>query len=293
VLGLSRVSLTLSPGILGIVGPNGSGKSTLVRVLTGLVAPSEGTLSVLGGDPFRNASIRRRIAVVPATECFFDGISARRNLEIVFRFRGYSRREASARAAHALHLVQLEADGNRVYRTWSRGMRQRLKLAVALEDPAELVLLDEPFLGVDPPSRIHLRTLIEKLSAEGRTVLVSSHVLHEIESLTSRVAVLAFGRVLGLGHVSEILSELRDAHPHRLRLEVDEPRRLASELVRLTHVREVRVVDHGVELVTEHPEVAYREIAATALGAGLVLRRLEPLDQGLEAVFHTVTRERR
>lgn len=293
VLGLSRVDLALTPGILGIVGPNGSGKSTLVRVLTGLVPPNEGTVTVLGGDPFRDASIRSRIAVVPATECFFDGLSARRNLELAFRFRGRSQKDAAARATHALQIIQLEQDGHRVYRTWSRGMRQRLKLGVVLADPAELVLLDEPFLGVDPPSRLHLRVLIEKLGAEGRTVLVSSHVLHEIESLTDRVAVLAYGRVLGLGHVSEILEELREAHPHRLRLEANDPRRLASEVIRLPHVREVRVTDAGVELVTERPDVAYRELAETALRADVVLRRLEPLDQGLEAVFHTVTRERR
>lgn len=290
VVGLSRVDLELSPGITGIIGPNGSGKSTLMRVLTGLLRPSEGALRVLGGDPFADPLVRERIAFVPATECFHDGLSGRRNLEIAFVSRGATRAESRAMAESALHTIGLVKDGNRVYRTWSRGMRQRLKLGVALTVPAELVLLDEPFLGVDPPTRRDLRDRILAMGGDGRAVLVSSHVLHEIESLTDRVGVLARGRLLGFGNVESILRELRDRHPHRIRVGVDEPRRLAEELLKLPHVTEVRLDGTArLEFVSVEPEAAYRELAGAIVRAGALVREVETLDRTLEAVFTHVT----
>lgn len=290
VVGLSKVDLGLGPGITGIVGPNGSGKTTLMRVLTGLIEPNEGTVRVFGGSPFESAEIRRRISFVPATECFFEGLSGRRNLEIAFLSHGYSRRDARERAGRALDTVKLTADGNRRYGTWSRGMRQRLKLGLTLSSDSELVLLDEPFLGVDPPSRRDLRELILSLGQSGRTVLVSSHVLHEVESLTHTVGVIAHGRLLGFGEIGTLLVELRDRHPHRIELEVDEARRMAEHLIRLPHVSEIRLVsDHVVEFVSEQPEVAYKEIPALLSRSGVLARRLRTMDDTLEAVFTHVT----
>ncbi len=290
VIGLSRVDMALSPGITGIVGPNGSGKTTMMRVLTGLIPPSEGAVRVFGGPPFSQTEVRRRIAIVPATECFFDGLSGRRNLEVAFLAHGLAPREARERARHGLELVGLTADGHRRYGTWSRGMRQRLKLALVLAGEAELVLLDEPFLGVDPPSRRVVRDHILALARAGRTLLVSSHVLHEIESLTDLVGVLAHGRLLGFGKIEQLLLDLRDRHPHRVHVVCDRPRDLAAVLLQRPHVREVRVAGpEGLEFVTEHPEVAYRELAALAVEHDLLIRRLETLDNTLEAVFRHVT----
>ncbi len=290
VVGLSKVSLALHPGITGIVGPNGSGKSTLMRVLTGLIAPQEGRAEVLGGNPFAEASVRARIRLVPATQCFHDELSGRRNLEIAFLARGHDRRSARELADRALDGIHLTADGNRRVRTWSRGMRQRLKLGLALADDSELVLLDEPFLGVDPPSRRELSDAIERLGVSGRTVLVSSHVLHEVESLTDRVGVLAHGRLLGFGRIEELLRELRDRHPHRVELATDDPRTLGAALLALPHVREVRVTaPDRLEFVTGRPETAYRELASLVVGAGVALRGVQTLDNTLEAVFRHVT----
>ncbi len=290
VIGLSRVDLALAPGITGIVGPNGSGKSTMMRVLTGLMPPSEGTVSVLGGAPFSQPEIRQRIAIVPATECYFDGLSGQRNLEVAHLSHGLTPREARERALRGLELVGLTADGHRRYGTWSRGMRQRLKLALVLVSEAELVLLDEPFLGVDPPSRRLLRTHILEMAAAGRTVLVSSHVLHEIESLTDLVGVLAHGRLLGFGKIEQLLLDLRDRHPHRVRVACDRARELAAALLARDHIREARVMGSEViEFVTDRPEIAYRELAAVAVERGLLIRRLETLDNTLEAVFRHVT----
>jgi len=290
VVGLSQLSLELRSGITGLVGPNGSGKSTLMRVLTGLLAPQEGSVEVLGGDPFRQEAIRARTAFVPATEAFFRELSGKRNLEAAFLMRGLSLADARRATDRALELSGLTDASSRAYGAWSRGMRQRLKLGLALASDAQLVLLDEPFLGVDPPSRRDLRDLIVKLGESGRTVLVSSHVLHEIESLTDKVGVLARGRLLGFGRIDALLLELRDRHPHRIAIDVEEPRRLAASLLALAHVREVAVTgDASLEFVTDEPSLAYREVTAMIGRLGLVARRVHTVDGNLEAVFHHVT----
>lgn len=289
VVGLSKVSLSLDPGITGIVGPNGSGKTTLMRVLSGLLAPLEGRVSVLAGAPFTDAAVRNRISLVPANSSFFDGMSARRNLEVAFLAKGKTGVEAKELAIRALELVRLTEHADRRYGVLSRGMRQRVKLGLTLAARTELVLLDEPFLGVDPPSRKQLREIILELGASGRTVLVSSHVLHEVESLTDRVGVLAHGRLLGFGRIDALLRELRDQHPHGVRLETSDPRRLAVALVAFPHVREVKVSGSGIAFLTDHPEDAYRDLARAVAATGVVVRRVEAPDNTLEAVFKHVT----
>jgi ABC-2 type transport system ATP-binding protein len=290
VVGLSQVDLNFAPGITGIVGPNGSGKTTLMRVLTGLLAPGEGAATVLGGSPFDRADIRTRVSFVPATECFHPALSGRRNLEVAFTARGYDRKTAKAMAVKGLELISLTGDGDRRYGTWSRGMRQRLKLGVALAAEPEIVLLDEPFLGVDPPSRRHLMDLVARLGSGGKTVVISSHVLHEIESLTDLVGILAHGRLLGMGRIHDLIRDLRDRHPHRLLIDTDDARALATELVGLPHVTEI-AIDGGniIEIITRQPDTAYREITGLIAKSGRLVRRLETLDNGLEAVFRHVT----
>lgn len=290
VVGLSRVTLGLAPGITGLVGPNGSGKTTLMRVLTGLVLPREGKTTIFGEEPFFSASARSRVSLVPAVEAFYENISGLRNLEVAFLARGCSLSDAKTNAAKALDLVGLTGDGSRKVETWSRGMRQRLKLGLALVADAGVVLLDEPFLGVDPPNRQRLRQHIEWLGNHGRTVLITSHVLHEIESLTDQVGILAHGRLLGMGHVGSLLSQLRDRYPHRIELEVNQPRKLAAALVGLPHVRELRVKNDGIlELLTESPEQAYRDLATAVGMSGALIYRVVARDNSLEALFSHVT----
>jgi ABC-2 type transport system ATP-binding protein len=290
VVGLSNVSLSLGPGITGIVGPNGSGKTTMMRTLTGLISPVEGSVRVFGGEPFLDADVRARISLVPAGSSFYDNLTARRNLEVAFLAKGQPRAEARDRASQALEMVRLTADGDRRYGVLSRGMRQRVKLGLTLASDDGLVLLDEPFLGVDPPNRRNIRDIIFGLGEAGRTVLISSHVLHEVESLTDRVGVLAHGRLLGFGRIQTLLRELRDRHPHRIQLQVDEPRVLAQTLMGLSHVQELKIDgERHLEFVTDHPEVAYREVARAVVASGAVVRRVETLDNTLEAVFAHVT----
>lgn len=290
VVGLSQVTMSLAAGITGIVGPNGSGKTTLMRALVGLLNPREGTLRVLGGAPFLDAAIRAEITLVPATENFHPGLPARTNLEVAFLARGYGRAEARGMARRGLELIGLTQDADRRYATWSRGMRQRLKLGLALADRSRIVLLDEPFLGVDPPNRRALRDHILALGADGRVVLVSSHVLHEIEALTDQVGVLAGGRLLGFGRVDRLLRDIRDDHPHRIVLQTDEPRRLGVELLKREHIRELKLTGTDeVEFVTDRPDRTYRELPRIVQDTGIVVRRVETLDHSLEAVFEKVT----
>ncbi|MFC1573308.1 ABC transporter ATP-binding protein, partial [Candidatus Eisenbacteria bacterium] len=264
--------------------------STLMRVLSGLVQVAEGSAQVLGQAPFGSPEVRQRIAFVPATECFYENLSGRRNLEIAFLSHGYDRENARERAARALDLVGMTDDADRRHGTWSRGMRQRLKLGFALVSDVDVVLLDEPFMGVDPPSRKFLRNVIHDLGTAGRTILVSSHVLYEVEMLTDRVGILAHGRLLGFGRVSELLADLRDRHPHRIRIASQSSRELAVALMKRGHVSAIDVDDSGVvEFVTTKPQVAYRELAAVVKETGVVIRCVETLDDGLEAVFRHIT----
>lgn len=290
VVGLSKVDLELRPGITGLVGPNGSGKTTMMRVLVGLIGPREGTATVLGRSPFADEQVRADITFVPATESFYPSLSGRRNLEVAFMAQGQARAEARDMSQRALELVGLTEDGNRRFGNWSRGMRQRLKLGLALAGDSQVVLLDEPFLGVDPPSRSVLRDYVLSLGEQGRTVLVSSHVLHEIEALTDVVGVLAHGRLLGFGKVHSLVRKIRDDHPHRVILHLDDPRRFGRALIALSHIQELKVLGPDtLEFVTVKPEAAYRELAALVVDTGVPVRRVESIDHTLEAAFTHVT----
>jgi len=290
VVGLSKVDMSLHAGITGVVGPNGSGKTTMMRVLVGLIDPKEGKARVLDRSPFDDALVRSRITFVPATESFYPGLTGRRNLEVAFMAQGHGRAAARDLGQRALDLVGLTADGHRRYGTWSRGMRQRLKLGLALAGDSEVVLLDEPFLGVDPPSRLALRNHVQALGAQGRTVLVSSHVLHEVESLTDLVGILAHGRLLGFGKVHTLVRKIRDDHPHRVVLHVDQPRKLGQALLALPHIQQLRVAaPDALEFVTIAPDSAYHDLPRLVVETGVAVLRVESLDHTLEAAFTHVT----
>jgi len=290
VVGLSKVDMELRPGITGIVGPNGSGKTTMMRALVGLMGPVEGWVTVLGRSPFADAGVRSRITFVPATESFHPALSARRNLEVGFMAQGRDRRAARDLAQRGLELVDLVEDAGRRYDTWSRGMRQRLKLGLALAGDSEVVLLDEPFLGVDPPNRKALREHVLSLGRAGRTVLVSSHVLHDVSVLTEFVGILDHGRLLGFGNVRTLVRKIRDDQPHRVVLHVDEPRKLGQALLDLPHVHEIKMVGREtLEFVTVQPELAYRELPGLVVKSGVAVYRVESPDHSLETVFSRVT----
>jgi ABC-2 type transport system ATP-binding protein len=287
VVAVSDVSFEVGPGVTALLGPNGAGKSTLLRLLCGLTTPSQGTVRVLGTDPRGDPSLYRRIGLVPQQEAVFERLSAAAFVTLAAELHGLA--GAGAKAADALRLVDLDPAERRPVSTYSKGMRQRVKVAQALVHEPELVVLDEPLEGLDPRQRIHLIELFRSLGAEGRCVLVSSHVLDEVERFGSRVLVMAQGRLAAEGDFHEI-RELMDDRPHRLRLRTDRPHALAGALVASGAVVAVQLAEAGHEsgeVVVDTVDVgAFRStVAGAAQRSGARLIEVAPLDDDLESVF--------
>ncbi len=283
VVAVSDVSFAVGPGVTALLGPNGAGKSTMLRLLCGLTRPSQGAVRVLGQDPRGDPALFRRLGLVPQQEALFEGIGALAFVTLAAELHGLA--SAGVAAAKSLHLVDLDPDDRRTLASYSKGMRQRVKVAQALVHDPELLVLDEPLDGLDPRQRLALIDLFRRLGDEGRCVLVSSHVLDEVERFGSRVLVMAQGRLAAEGDFHAI-RELMDDRPHRLRLGTDRPHDLGAALLASSSVVGVWVTGPG-ELVVDTLDVAaFRlAVAPAACSSGARLLALVPLDDDLESVF--------
>jgi ABC-2 type transport system ATP-binding protein len=292
VVALNEVTLSLDTGITGLVGPNGAGKTTLLGLLTGQLWPDRGQVRVLGEQPWRNPQLRERVGFVPETLTLWEERTGRQHADLAADLTETGTRE---RAGKWLERVGLGEDADRAVEGYSRGMRQRLKLAMALVHEPELLILDEPFAGLDPVGRREMMELLTSIDDEGRSILFSSHVLHEIEDLTRQVAVLVGGRIVAEGDVHGI-RELMDQHPHKVRIRVDEPRRLAEQLVADEGVVRVRVDDpdeDGIGEVlaeTRDPGPFYDRLRDQLLDGGYAVEEILSPDDNLQAVFNYLTR---
>ncbi|MEX2658121.1 MAG: ABC transporter ATP-binding protein [Acidimicrobiales bacterium] len=291
VVAVSDVTFAVEQGVTALLGPNGAGKSTLLRLLCGLTTPSQGTVRVLGTDPRGTPELYRRIGLVPQQEAVFERLTALRFVTLAAELHQVP--GPGAAAAHALGVVDLDPADRRPVSTYSKGMRQRVKVAQALVHEPEVVILDEPLEGLDPRQRLHLIELFRSLGGEGRCVLVSSHVLDEVERFGSRVLVMAQGRLAAEGDFHDIRA-LMDDRPHRLRVRTDAPHALAGALVASGAAVAVRVtgplpdaVDGSGEILVDTVDVvAFRSIVAgAAQETGARLLELVPLDEDLESVF--------
>ena len=288
VVGVSGVSFALGAGVTALLGPNGAGKSTLLRMLAGQAPPSEGTVRVLGSDPRRDAAVQARLGIAPQQEGTIPRLSAVAFVELAATLVGLDR--PAERARWALEVVGLDGVADASPATFSKGMRQRVKLAQALVGDPEVLLLDEPLTGLDPAQRNHFIDLVVRLGAEGRCVLISSHVLDEVERFGSRILVIAQGRLAAMGDFHAI-RDLMDDHPHRIRLRVDDPRRLARRLLDLDGVRGVELepatYTQGAALVVETNRAGLfrRSIAACCVEEGVTVHEIRPLDDDLDSVF--------
>jgi ABC-2 type transport system ATP-binding protein len=285
VIGLNKLSLRIPAGVTGLLGPNGAGKSTLLQLATGQLRPSQGTVRVLGQPVWDNPALNRHVGLCPEQDAFYEWMTGFDFVRTCARLTGLTRREAAAAAERAMERVGMTENMNRAVRGYSKGMRQRTKLAQALVHGPRVLFLDEPLSGTDPVARRDLIEAIRGLAAAGASVLVSSHVLHEVQALTPNVVLLHRGRLVAEGHVREI-RDLIDKHPHRIVLVCDRHRELAARLAGCDDVDGIKFLEAepGLLVETRRPDAFYARLPGLALG-GLPLREVYSDDDNLEAVF--------
>jgi ABC-2 type transport system ATP-binding protein len=279
---VSEVTIGFGPGVTGLLGPNGAGKTTLMRVIAGLQVPSQGTIAVLGKDPRVDPSVYQSMTLVPEDEAVYEHLTGRQFVELAARLARLD--DPKGRAQEVLETVELTDAADRALGGYSKGMRQRAKVAAALVPEPEVLLLDEPLNGADPVQRAQLIRLFKELGAAGRTVIVSSHVLREVERMADRVIAMVDGRLAAVGSVATIRAAMTDK-PRQVFVDCSDPRALASELIGTPNVIGVHV--NGAQLMVEAAdarEVALR-LPAMAVGRGVSVTRIEPADESLESVF--------
>jgi ABC-2 type transport system ATP-binding protein len=286
LVAVSDVSFDVGPGVTALLGPNGAGKSTMFRMLCGLARPSKGTVRVLGRDPRADTDVTRRIGLVPQQESVFEPLTARQFVTLSAKLQGL--RHPSAAADAALQRVGLDPSDSRRLPSYSKGMRQRVKVAQAIVHDPDVLVLDEPLTGLDPRQRMDMVGLFRRLGGEGRCVIVSSHVLDEVERLGSQVLVMSQGRLAAAGDYHE-LRALMDDRPMRIRVRTDRPRELAGALVEAGTAVGVRLDgDELLELDTKDARALAYALAPVARDRAARLYEVHPLDADLEGVFRYV-----
>ena len=288
VVAVSDVSLVVEPGVTALLGPNGAGKTTLLRTVAGLIAPSEGTVRVFGEPARGNPALYGRIGYMPEHESVYDFLTGRQFVEWSARMQHVA--DVGAASRRAIETVDLVEAQDRSLRGYSRGMRQRLRLAATLVHDPPLLLLDEPLSGTDPAQRLHLRDVIRALAAAGRTILVSSHILEEVEGLADRIHLMVSGKLAASGDYRAIRKQLND-RPFLVRVDSSGPRVLAAGLLEVDAVESVEI-DAAGHLRVRSKDVASLQVAlpAVAQRLGVRLLRVEPLDDSLESVFEYLAR---
>jgi ABC-2 type transport system ATP-binding protein len=293
VLALSEVDLRVTGGVVGLLGPNGAGKSSLMKLVTGLAQPTQGRALLFGQPAFLDEGARRKIGYCPEHEGMYEDLTGLEFVTAMAELSGLPPPQARRRAAEALEAMGLTSAMNRSVRGYSKGMRQRAKLAQAIVHDPELLILDEPLTGCDPIARASIVERIKGLAAAGKTIVLSSHVLYEIEALTETIVVMFRGQVLAEGNVFR-LRELIDEHPHRVRITSPSARELARELMTQDHVSRVELDEPGVvTLQTRAPDELYEAIAGLAADGKFAITELHSPDDNLQSVFEYLTTMKR
>jgi ABC-2 type transport system ATP-binding protein len=284
---LTELSCSFGPGVSGLLGPNGAGKTTLMRAMAGLVPPNAGKVRVDGSDPREDLHVHRRLALVPEDEAVPDALTARQFVTYVANLHGVGRGEGDPLAGAvdaAIDRVDLQPVADRRVGGFSKGMRQRAKVAAALVCNPQILILDEPLNGADPVQRAALIELFRRLGDEGRTVIVSSHVLHEIERLAERVIVIVQGRLAAAGPHHAIRAAMAD-RPQRFLVRTTLPRDLGAALLRLDPVASVQVQGDVLTIASSRARDLALALPATARDVGARLLEVRPLDDSLESLF--------
>lgn len=283
VVAVSDVTFDISPGITGLLGPNGAGKTTLLRMITGLAGVSGGTITVFDQPVRDNPPLYRRLGVMSEHEAVYGFMKGREFVAMMGRLRGVENLDAAV--DRAIALVHLADAQRRPMGTYSRGMRQRMRLAATLVHDPEILILDEPLNGADPRQRVHFQQLLKRLAAEGRTIVLSSHILEEVEQVADTVLLIVNGKLAASGGFRAIRAALNQ-RPYHVRVLCDAPRKLAAVLVSLPSVDAVNVDPEGaIVVLSRNVRDLQIELPRLARAASISLRRVEPLDDSLESVF--------
>ena len=284
VRALNEIDLAVGPGVTGLLGPNGSGKSTLLKLFAGQLLPDAGVVELMGRDPFRDAASRQLLGLCPEQDKFYEDQTGYAFIQVLTQLQGFSAREAKDRAARALDRVGMAKLGKKRIGAMSRGMRQRTKIAQAIAHDPPVVLLDEPLTGADPVARADLIALVRSLGDEGRCVIVSSHVLHEVEAMTHEVVFIRFGRLRAHGDVFRLRGLLDE--PYRIMIQVSDPRTLATALLASDAIESARVEgDDRLALTCTALGAAIHVCHQAAHRLGLTLDHFSSPDADLESLY--------
>ncbi len=285
VIGLNDVTVSVPAGITGLLGPNGAGKSTFMKLITGQLQPSKGEVKVLGERIWGNPALYFRLGFCPEQDAFYERMTGLEWVSALVRLNGLGERESKEAAERALSAVDLSDVAHKRIGAYSKGMRQRVKLAQAIVHDPELLILDEPLSGMDPLGRRRTIRMIRDWAKQGKSVLVSSHILHEIESMTSNILLINNGRILAEGNVHQI-RDLIDEHPHTVHIRAADPRSLAREFLAHADVISLRFEPGAVVVETGKPDEFYARLTElVASGACGPVDEVTSPDDNLQAVF--------
>jgi ABC-2 type transport system ATP-binding protein len=282
VVAVNGVTMTIGPGVTGLLGPNGAGKSTLIHMMGGFLAPSSGQIGIDGAPIWKNPSIYRHIGLVPEREAAYDFLTGREFVRAMAKLHRLP--EPGAAAERALGMVEMTDPAGRTIGTYSKGMKQRIKMASALVHDPPVLLLDEPFNGMDPRQRLQLMDLIRHMAAEGRTVLFSSHILEEVERLAHHIEVVVAGRHAASGDFRAIRRLMTD-RPHMFLVRSSDDRKLAAALIADASTRGVELTTGGLEIEAIDFQRFALLLPKAARDAGIRLWEVSPADESLESVF--------
>lgn len=286
VLGLSDVTLEIEAGITGILGPNGAGKSTFIKLLTGQLKPNIGTVMIQGQPVRNNYSLFSRVGFCPEQDSFYEELSGWKFLTGLLRLFNYPPDEIEKKARTALEIVELMDAKDRVIKSYSRGMRQRLKFAQSIAHEPEIIFLDEPLNGLDPLGRRKLIRLIKTFKQEGKTIIVSSHVLPEIEAMTNKIILIHQGKIFAQGDIHYI-RDLIETHPHIVSIKSSERRKLASKFIHEDYVLKVDfgAADNEILVETNNRDKFFSRLPSIFIANNIKVEEITSPDDNLQAVF--------
>jgi ABC-2 type transport system ATP-binding protein len=286
ILGVNRINLSIAPGITSLVGPNGSGKTTLMNLMTGLLRPTRGHISILGTGPDRPEQLFRKVGYCAQLDSFPNGLTGRQFISSFLGVHGYARAEAEELSAKALERVGLTEAADRKVAGYSKGMRQRIRLAQSIAHGPAVLILDEPLNGLDPMARAETINLFRHLAADGLHLIISSHILHEVDMMSDRVVLLNNGYVVAEGDIHGVRDEMEE-HPMQILIRCDRPGVLASRVFAQNAVVEARLHTdaHGLFVKTRDADKFYLLLNRIVLEEGLSVESVAPVDDDLNAVY--------